>query len=202
MEKETATHSSILAWQIQWMEEPGRLQSMGLQRVGHNWVTSLHFTKYYKYTLTYLWDYFCKIDSPNRLLDQKICIFTIFTDTVKIATPESCTDSLPTWVYKSNYFPIPLPTLEFYFYFFSFCQWGKFLYTFYTIWSMCLWGCFSCVHLSATQWTVACQASLSMGFSRQEYPNRMPCPPPGDLLNPGFQPCLLWLNLSRQVLYH
>jgi len=31
-----ATHSSILAWKIPWMEEPGRLQSMGWQRVGHN----------------------------------------------------------------------------------------------------------------------------------------------------------------------
>ena len=34
------THSSILAWRISWTEEPGRLQSMGLQRVGHNWVTN------------------------------------------------------------------------------------------------------------------------------------------------------------------
>ena len=40
LEKETATHSSTLAWKIPWMEEPGRLQSMGLQRVGHDWVTS------------------------------------------------------------------------------------------------------------------------------------------------------------------
>ena len=36
LEKEMATHSSILAWKIPWMEESGRLQSMGLQRVGHN----------------------------------------------------------------------------------------------------------------------------------------------------------------------
>ena len=36
LEKETATHSSILVWKIPWMEEPGRLQSVGLQRVGHN----------------------------------------------------------------------------------------------------------------------------------------------------------------------
>ena len=40
-EKAMATHSSTLAWKIPWMEEPGRLQSMGLLRVGHNWVTSL-----------------------------------------------------------------------------------------------------------------------------------------------------------------
>ena len=36
-----ATHSSILAWKIPWMEEPGRLQSMGSQRVGFDWATSL-----------------------------------------------------------------------------------------------------------------------------------------------------------------
>ena len=36
LEKEMATHSSILAWKIPWMEEPGRLQSMGLQRVEHD----------------------------------------------------------------------------------------------------------------------------------------------------------------------
>ena len=35
-----ATHSSILAWRIQWMEEPGRLQSMGSQRVRHNWAAN------------------------------------------------------------------------------------------------------------------------------------------------------------------
>ena len=37
MEKDTATHSSILTWWIPWTKEPGGLQSMGLQRVGHNW---------------------------------------------------------------------------------------------------------------------------------------------------------------------
>ena len=36
LEKEMATHSSIPAWKIPWMEEPGRLQFMGLQRVGHH----------------------------------------------------------------------------------------------------------------------------------------------------------------------
>ena len=35
-EKEMATHTSTLAWKISWTEEPGRLQSMGSQRVGHN----------------------------------------------------------------------------------------------------------------------------------------------------------------------
>ena len=35
LEKETATHSIFLAWRLPWTEEPGRLQSIGLQRVGH-----------------------------------------------------------------------------------------------------------------------------------------------------------------------
>ena len=36
LETEMAIHSSIFAWRIPWMEKPGRLQSMGLQRVGHD----------------------------------------------------------------------------------------------------------------------------------------------------------------------
>ena len=44
------------------------------------------------------------------------------------------------------------------------------------------------VRLFVTSWTVARQAPLSMGFSRQEYWSGLPCPPPGDLPNPGIQP--------------
>ena len=39
LEKEMATHSSILAWEIPWAEDPGRLQSMWLKRVGHDLAT-------------------------------------------------------------------------------------------------------------------------------------------------------------------
>ena len=49
-------------------------------------------------------------------------------------------------------------------------------------------GCFSCVQLFATQWTVALQAPLSMGFSRQEYCSGLPCPPPGNLPDSGIEP--------------
>ena len=42
LEKETAIHSSTTAWKIPWTEEPGRLQSMGSQRVGHDWETFLY----------------------------------------------------------------------------------------------------------------------------------------------------------------
>ena len=56
---------------------------------------------------------------------------------------------------------------------------------------LCVLSCFSHVQLFATPWTVACQAPLSMAFSRQEYWSRSPCPPPGDLPNPGMEPVSL-----------
>ena len=63
---------------------------------------------------------------------------------------------------------------------------------------------FSCVQPFVTPWTVACQAPLSMGFSRQEYWSGLPCPPPGDLPDPGAEtgsPALQAdsLPLSHQV---
>ena len=47
---------------------------------------------------------------------------------------------------------------------------------------------FSCIQFFATKWTVAHQAPLFVGFSRQEYWNVLPFPTPGDLLHPGIQP--------------
>ena len=47
LKKEMVTHSSTLAWRISWTEKPGRLQSTGSQRVGHNWATSLDWTGLY-----------------------------------------------------------------------------------------------------------------------------------------------------------
>ena len=44
LEKEMAIHSGTIAWKIPWTEEPGRLQSMGSQRVGHDLATSLNST--------------------------------------------------------------------------------------------------------------------------------------------------------------
>ena len=50
---------------------------------------------------------------------------------------------------------------------------------------VCMFSCFDCVQLFETLWTVTHQAPLSMGFSRQEYWSRLPCPSPGDLPDPG-----------------
>ena len=52
---------------------------------------------------------------------------------------------------------------------------------------------FSNVRLFESLCTVACQAPLSMGFSRQEYWSGLPCPPPGDLPDPGIEPMSLSL---------
>ena len=52
---------------------------------------------------------------------------------------------------------------------------------------VCILSHFSCVRLFATPWTVTHQAPLSMGFSRQEYWSGLPCPPPGDLPDPGIK---------------
>ena len=49
-------------------------------------------------------------------------------------------------------------------------------------------SCFSCVQLFETPWTVAHQAPLSMGFSRQAYWSGLLWPPPGDLPDPGIEP--------------
>ena len=46
---------------------------------------------------------------------------------------------------------------------------------------------FSHVFFYVTLWTIACQAPLSMRFSREEYWNALPCPPPGDLPDPGIE---------------
>ena len=56
-EKETATHCSILAWRIPWTEEPGGLQSMGLQRVGHDWSNLAHLCKHLYLSGKNLWSF-------------------------------------------------------------------------------------------------------------------------------------------------
>ena len=64
-------------------------------------------------------------------------------------------------------------------------------------------SCFSRVQLFSTPWTVACQAPLSMGFSRQEYWSGLPFHSPGDLPNPGTEPTsLVFPALAGRLFYH
>ena len=55
----------------------------------------------------------------------------------------------------------------------------------------CMLSCFSHARLFVTLWTIACQTPLSIEFSRQEYWNGVPFPPPGNLSNPGIKPMSL-----------
>ena len=67
----------------------------------------------------------------------------------------------------------------------------------------CMLSHFIHVQLFALLGTIAHEASLSMGFSRQEYWSGLPCPPPGDLPNPGIEPVSPYVScVGRHVLYH
>ena len=67
----------------------------------------------------------------------------------------------------------------------------------------CMLSHFHCVRLFVTPWTVAHQAPLSVGFSRQEYWSGLPCPPPGDLPDSGIKPVSHTpAYVDKLVLYH
>ena len=70
LEKEMATHSSILAWKIPWAEVPGRLQSMGSHRVRYDWVTFTHFML--------RWQYFGSIGLKKNVLNSYFTLFYMF----------------------------------------------------------------------------------------------------------------------------
>ena len=85
LEKEMATHSSILAWKISWTEEPGGLQSMGSQRVGHDWVT------YIKYAVTaYLNKWNLKSNSSVQQPHFK-CLITTYSQWLPYSVPKYVT---------------------------------------------------------------------------------------------------------------
>ena len=75
LEKEMATHSSILAWRIPWTEEPGRLQSLGSQRVRHDRATNTH-THTYIYILLVL--FLSKISNTLIIFDRLGLIIVTF----------------------------------------------------------------------------------------------------------------------------
>ena len=82
------------------------------------------------------------------------------------------------------------------------------------VYCACMLSRLSLVWLFVTLWTLACQALLSMGFSRQEYWSGFPCPPPGDLSYPGTEPMFFtspalagrfihhWPHLGNPGIYH
>ena len=65
--------------------------------------------------------------------------------------------------------------------------------------SVCVLSHFNQDQLFVILWTIACQAPLSMGFSRQRYWSQLLCPPLGDLPDPGIEPTSLTSKLHRKV---
>ena len=86
LEKEMATHSSTHAWKIPWMEKPGGLQSMGLQRVGHNWATS-----HSPWTSIFLFIYWPSI---AKFLFVVVVVFTLELVNYKLALANSICQQL------------------------------------------------------------------------------------------------------------
>ena len=81
----------------------------------------------------------------------------------------------------------------------------------HTLLCTCMLSHFNRVQLFVTPWTIAYHASLSMGFSRQEYWSGLPCPPPGDLPDPGIKPtsltspalaCWFFTSWGKATLYY
>ena len=100
-EKEMATHSSTLDWKIPWKEKPGRLQSMGLQRIGHEWVTSLSYFLFFHRI-----SQFCKLHDEYVNLFFKNCPFVL-----KVANPFFLTHQWLCTVWPHMCGPISGPTM-------------------------------------------------------------------------------------------
>jgi len=133
------THSSILAWRIPWTGEPSRLQSIGSQRVGHDWTTNTHTWWFNNIVLvTAVWQHESAV-RPHRQQPTRLPIPGI----LQARTLEWVAISFSNaWKWK-----VKVKSL-------------------------------SHVRPSATPWTAAFQAPLSMGFSRQEYWSGVPLPSP------------------------
>ena len=89
LEKEMATHSSVLARKIPWTEEPGRLQSMGSQRIGHDWATSLSFRHiaFYLHSLYFLFSTSPNLKIANIFGGEGRCFYPVLVTRIRLKTP-------------------------------------------------------------------------------------------------------------------
>jgi len=188
LEKEMATYSSILAWRIPWTEDPGRLQSMGSQRVRH----ALEMTKLFSTADHVLFPYSVGFTTwPYRSVCHLTwwatspCGMHIFRLPWHLTfLVHSCIGVFFYW-HIVFWFP-PHATVSH-----SYSVLNPLLFSLQTLSSavmLCRAYVLSCVWLFVTLWAIARQAPLSVGFSRQEYWSRLPFPSPGDLPDPGIEP--------------
>ena len=143
LEKEMATHSSTLAWRIPWTEEPCRLQSVGSQRVGHNWATSLPSTSFLPYKL-------CKYLEIIMYLSRGHLVLLLVS------------------IWAKEYALNPVKNLPEFKVDFSLLK--KILVGIYSCLTLNESETVSCSVMSDSLWPHgACQTPLPMEFSRQEY---------------------------------
>jgi len=195
-----ATHSSILAWRIPWTEEPGGLQSMGSQRVGRNWATSLkHLLKPFLIfpregngtPLQYSSWKIPWTEEPGRLQSMgSLRVGHDFTFTFHFHALEeemATHSSVLAWRIPGTVGPGGLPSMGSHRVRYDWSDLAAaaaiFPKTGHSY--VCV---LSHVRLFATPWTVVHQTPLSMGFSRQEYWRGLSFPPPGALPHPGIEP--------------
>ena len=111
-EKGMAPHSSILAWRIPWTEEPGGLQSMGLQRAGHDWVINTVSA-----ALNSSHCLFCSYQFSTWLSWDRICVNLIFNSRTKTDSPSLfhrwTIESLKSRLYYQRSHKVILTDLEF-----------------------------------------------------------------------------------------
>ena len=168
VEKEMATYSSILTWEIQWTEKPGGLQPMGSQRVRHDWVTKQQ--KCHLYVLSWLTCHLWGIRrSENNILRKRGLGFEL---TLNVPLESRLLLSHVSRVQLRATPPgSPIPgilqarTLE----------WVAISFSNAWKWKVKVKP-LSCVQLLATPWTAAYQAPPSMGFSRQGDWSGLPVP--------------------------
>ena len=163
-----APHSSTLAWKISWMEKPAAVLRVAKSR--HDWTTSLslftfvHWRRKWQPTPVFL---------PGESQGWGAwwaAIYGVAQSRTRLKQLSSSSSKVLQRQYSAVFKSTELRDR-----------------------CVRVLICFSCVRLFVTLWTVACQAPLSMGFSKQEYWSELPCPPPGDQSDLGIKPHLLCL---------
>ena len=199
LEKGLATYSSILAWRNPWTEEPGGLQFIGSQRIGHNWsyLACTHcrrqlgkaevlkcnpsITLWSLEKMQILWSYIRSAAAAAAAKSLQLC--PTLWDPIDGSPPGS---------------PVPgilqTRTLE----------WVAISFSNALKWKVKVKS-FSRVRLLATPWTAAYQAPLSMEFSRQEYWSGVPSPSPHQIYHIAnhmswFWHVIKWKSLTRLCL--
>ena len=163
LEKEMATHSSILAWRIPWTEKPGGLQSTGSQRVGHDWATELNWVIFDPVLFIFLSH--SANQAPN-LLSLTECLCTHFLS-ISIDTTQA---SLILYLHFCDISLVCDPLS-------GFSPSAPCAMLSHPVKSDPLWP--------HELWPT--RLLCPWGFSRQEDWSGLPCPPPGDLPNPGIK---------------